>query len=114
MQRQLYWQAPSEETFKVNVDGAIFHEKNNAGVGIIARDNEGEVLLSVSMKEQAIMDPMDIELLTILRGLQLCIPLGLQVLYIESDSLLSVTAVTTSEVSSMLGNIISNIKQLMN
>lgn len=57
-----------------SMDGAIFHEGNSAGVGIIVRDHEGKVLLSVSMEEHAVMDPMEIELIAILRGLQFCIP----------------------------------------
>lgn len=50
---------------------------------------------------------MEIELLVILRGLQLCFPLGLHDLMVESNS------VAVGESMSLLGNLIKDVKDLM-
>ncbi|KAG2701613.1 hypothetical protein I3760_06G053700 [Carya illinoinensis] len=83
---KIHWQPPPEGTIKLNVDGANFHKENTAGVGIILRDSEGKF----------------------------CIHLGLQALSIEVEFLLLVKDTTKSEPSSsILGNIVIDIKQLM-
>ncbi|KAF5443149.1 hypothetical protein F2P56_035733 [Juglans regia] len=108
------WEKPSPGVLKLNVDGAIFNDQQGAGVGIILRDAVGEVLLAVSKKGHAVNDPPDVELLAMLRGLQLCIPLGIEELILESDSLLMITQLQEKEESwSLLGNIIKETKLLM-
>lgn len=42
------------------------------------RDAEGEVLLAASKKEHEVNDQVEVEQLATLRGLQLCLPLGLR------------------------------------
>ncbi|KAF5444777.1 hypothetical protein F2P56_033882 [Juglans regia] len=99
---------------KLNVDGAVFQDQHRAGVGIILRDANGEVLLTASKKEKEVNDPAEVELLAMLRGLQLCPPLGIEELIMESDSLLMVTQVqAVEEYWSLLGNIVKEIKLLM-
>ena len=59
------------------------------------------------------MEPLEIELLAILRGLQFCILLGLQSLCIEIYSLLLVQEITSSDISnSIYGNVVTDILQL--
>ncbi|XP_042939490.1 uncharacterized protein LOC122274519 [Carya illinoinensis] len=107
------WQLPPQGTTKLNVDGAIFHTNGSAGVGLILRDWEGKVLLAVSKKEVAVMEPLEIELIATLRGLQFCIPLGLQSLSIETDSLILAQELSKLELSNyMFRNVVIDIKQL--
>ncbi|GJN34740.1 hypothetical protein PR202_gb23431 [Eleusine coracana subsp. coracana] len=40
------WQAPPTGWIKVNVDGAFDHNSKRAGVGVVARDEFGKVVLS--------------------------------------------------------------------
>lgn len=47
-------------------------------VGKILRNDSGGTLLAANKKENVVNDPMEVELLTIFRGLQICIPLGHQ------------------------------------
>ena len=44
------WQAPNSNTCKVNFDGALFATENSAGLGVVIRNSEGQVLLSLSEK----------------------------------------------------------------
>ncbi|XP_041026966.1 uncharacterized protein LOC121267170 [Juglans microcarpa x Juglans regia] len=85
-----YWQAPSQNALKLNVDEAIFATLNRSGVGFILRSSSSKVIMAASMKENGANDSMEIELLAILRGLQICIPMGIDELIIESDLLLIV------------------------
>ncbi|XP_035547319.1 uncharacterized protein LOC118348883 [Juglans regia] len=103
------WQPPPQGSIKLNVDGAVFHAESKAKVGLIARDWEGKVLMAVSQKEEAVMEPLEIELLALLRGLQFSIPLGLQSLCIETDSLLLVKALPSN---ASYGNVITDIQEL--
>lgn len=83
-------------------------------MGIILRDADGEVLLSANKKEQGVNDPVEVELMAMLRGLQLCPPLGIKVLILESDSLVKVTQLQQEEEScSLLVNIMQEKKMLM-
>lgn len=42
------WQPPPQGSIKLNVDGVVFHAESGAGVGLIARDWVGKVLMAVS------------------------------------------------------------------
>ncbi|KAF5478058.1 hypothetical protein F2P56_004648, partial [Juglans regia] len=106
---------PSEQgMLKLNVDGAVFASQQRAGVGVILRDDKGEVILSACKKENDINDHLEIELIAILRGLQICLPLGIPQLVIESDSLLLVDEIQNDKAPrSLHGNLVTQIKQLM-
>lgn len=113
-QMQCRWNPPPPGVMKLNVDGAIFHDQHKTGVGIILQDEQGEVLMFASKKEHEVKDPTKIELLAIFWGLQLCSPLGLHELIIESDSLLMVKELQNAkDTLSLLGNLIEEIKGLM-
>lgn len=67
-----------------------------------------------SRKEDEVNDLMEIELLAILRGLKLCVPLGLHVLVVESDSLLIVNELLDAGQNlSLLGNLFYDVKELL-
>ena len=44
------WKPPDTDYFKVNFDGAMFDDTNEAGIGVIIRNNHGEVMASLSEK----------------------------------------------------------------
>ncbi|KAF5442842.1 hypothetical protein F2P56_035458 [Juglans regia] len=62
------WQLPPQGAFKLNVNGAIFHEQGCAGIGVVLKDCSGEVIMAATKKEAAIQDSSEIELLAIFRG----------------------------------------------
>ncbi|KAF5445709.1 hypothetical protein F2P56_034740 [Juglans regia] len=108
------WHPPPAAVLKLNTNGATFANQSSSGIRVILRDSHGRVLMSVSRKENEVQDSMEIELLAILRGMQLCFPMGIPELIVETDSLLSVQALQSQdELMSMQGNLISAIKELM-
>ncbi|KAF5454819.1 hypothetical protein F2P56_024456 [Juglans regia] len=104
------WSKPPQRVLKLNVDGAIFAYQDMAGVGVILRDTEGTMLLAVITKESEVGDPAKIEIVAML---QLCIPIGIEKLILESDSLLMVNYMNEdTEPWSLFGNINKVMRQL--
>lgn len=96
---QKIWKAPDPGELKLNVDEAIFVERNKAGVGSVLRDAECRVIMAATKSEKQTGDPLEIELLAIFRGFQLCVPLGIENLKVESDSLFSIQAIDKGQSS---------------
>ena len=57
------WSPPSENWVKINFDGALFGESDSAGIGVVIRNLEGEVMAALSEK---IVKPQVAELIEIL------------------------------------------------
>uniref|UniRef100_A0A2N9I6T1 Reverse transcriptase zinc-binding domain-containing protein n=1 Tax=Fagus sylvatica TaxID=28930 RepID=A0A2N9I6T1_FAGSY len=47
---EVRWQPPRRCKFKVNYDGAVFQETNEARIGVIVRDSKGKVMASLVQK----------------------------------------------------------------
>lgn len=110
---QKIWKAPEPSELKLNVDGAIFVERNKVGVGSVLQDAEGRVIMAATKSETHTSDPLEIEFSALFRGVQLCVPLGIQKLKIESDSLLAIEAIDKGESScAQHSNLIQEIKKL--
>ncbi|XP_042988759.1 uncharacterized protein LOC122316293 [Carya illinoinensis] len=108
------WQPPQEGFLKLNVDGVVFLELKKASIGLVLRDSKGAVVMAVTFLEREVDEPATIELLAVLRGLQLCFPLEIPKLAIESDCLLLVWALQTEyETFSSNGNLLKETKALM-
>ena len=43
-----HWQPPGPGLYKVNVDGALFYADNTAGLGVVVRNEHGQVMASLS------------------------------------------------------------------
>nr|POF00294.1 hypothetical protein CFP56_60087 [Quercus suber] len=57
------WQPPAENSIKANFDGAVFEEEQEAGIGVVIRDNEGQLLAALSEKVRL---PVTVEVLEML------------------------------------------------
>ncbi|KAF5450764.1 hypothetical protein F2P56_031091 [Juglans regia] len=101
-------------SLKLNIDGALFHDQGRSSVGMILQDETGNVLFTTTKPEHEIIDHMEVELLAVLRGLQLCLPLGIHDLQVESDALLVVQELTKGEESmSIWGSLVLEIRNLL-
>lgn len=80
------WLPPPTSFLKLNVDEALFLNLQEAGVDFILRDCSGSAIMAASIKEAHLANPIDIESLAILRGLQYYLNQGLSNLLIKSDS----------------------------
>lgn len=107
-------QPPPIGEYKLNVDGALFFDHQMVSVGAILRNDNGDILLAASMRELTLMQSEHIECLAILKGLQICLQLGISTLIVEFDCLLLVQELQqTGEFGMYLGHILLDIKQMM-
>ena len=45
-----HWQPPRPSLYKVNVDGALFYADNTTGLGVVVRNEHGQVMVSLSKR----------------------------------------------------------------
>ncbi|KAF5465176.1 hypothetical protein F2P56_015205 [Juglans regia] len=111
--RRYKWQPPQSDLLKLNVDAAIFPKWDKIGVAAVLRNATGGVLMALSKAEIPMEGSKGIELHAIFRGLQQCATMGVSNILAESDSLLSIEALTDdSMTSSLLGVVYYEIKKL--
>lgn len=78
------------------------------------RNESCEIIMAESKKENGVNDSMEVELLAILKGLQICILIGIYELIIESDSLFIVNELLEiGESRSLRGNIVYDARIMM-
>lgn len=104
------WLPPPTGFLKLNVDGALFSNLQQAGVGFIMRDCSRSAIMAASIKEPHVANPVDIESLANLRGLQHCLNQGLSNLLIESESLVIQELLQPETTCSAFGNLILDIR----
>ncbi|KAL4632894.1 hypothetical protein ACB092_04G084000 [Castanea dentata] len=56
---QQYWLPPSNQLYKVNVDGAVFKARKESRVSVIIRDANGLVVATLSKKFHAPLGPLE-------------------------------------------------------
>ncbi|KAG6693248.1 hypothetical protein I3842_10G159900, partial [Carya illinoinensis] len=110
----VYWHPPPIGCLKLNVDGATFSDSFSAGVGVILRDHNGDVVVAASKVEREVSSAVFIEAIALLRGLQLCVQWGVPKIILESDSLILVNCLNEdSECLTEFDFILQDIRRLM-
>ena len=77
---------PPKPIVKINYDNAVFRETNEAGLGVIVRDNEGHVLASLAKKIPLPQSVADVEAAVAQRALILAKELQFNSIVLEGDS----------------------------
>ncbi|KAK9993402.1 hypothetical protein SO802_023105 [Lithocarpus litseifolius] len=83
------WQAPNSDTYKVNFDGALFAAENSAGLGVVIRNAEGQVMVSLSEKTTLPFTAIEVEAMAVRRALTLALETGFQQIILLADTHLS-------------------------
>lgn len=84
---------------KLNVDAATFLEWKRSRIDCVLRNSNGEVLMVVTKLEKQSSDLLEVEFMAIFQGQQLCVPLGISKISVESDSQLAIQALMEGEIS---------------
>ena len=107
------WNPLAQGSYKVNYDGAVFSDSNAAGIGVIVRNHQGEVMGSLS---QRIPFPHSVEALeasAARSAIQFAKDLGFTKIVLEGDSKTVVDALLLREpCTTIYGHIIDDIKQI--
>ncbi|KAI5344260.1 hypothetical protein L3X38_012137 [Prunus dulcis] len=80
------WERPLAQFFKINVDGALKTDDSVRGLGVVIRDDRGELIAAAAKPVCGMFTPNVTELFAIRFGLQLAMDLGLQHIQLESDA----------------------------
>uniref|UniRef100_A0A2N9GXY5 CCHC-type domain-containing protein n=1 Tax=Fagus sylvatica TaxID=28930 RepID=A0A2N9GXY5_FAGSY len=107
------WTPPSSGQYKVNFDGAIFTESNEAGLGAIIRNHRGEAMASLCQRIPYPHSVEAVEASATRTAVNLILDLGLREVDIEGDSLKIITALKqNSPCYTLYGHLIMETKTL--
>ena len=107
------WTPPPSDKYKINVDGVVFKDQKAAGVGVLTRDCNGQVIAALSKKINAPLGPLEAEAKAVEAGIQFAKDIGIQDVILEGDSLTVLNALcgNTSPPSSVAA-VVAGIKVL--
>ena len=80
------WIPPPANSLKINFDGALFKDINKVGLGVIIRDNHGQVLASLSKQIQLPCSSNLVEAIAAARAISFAHDLSLSNYILEGDS----------------------------
>ena len=99
---------------KINFEGAVFKETEEAGLGIVVRDSQGKVLASLVEKIRLPSSSNEVEALATVQAITLAMDLNLPSFIVEGDSKVVISTLRNKEESfSSFGHLISFIKHYL-
>ena len=108
------WEPPPLSLLKINFDGAVFRETEEAGLGVVVRDSHGQVLASLAEKIKLPSSSNEVEALAAIQAITLAMDLNLPSFIVEGDSEVVISALRSKEESlSSFGHLISSIKHYL-
>ena len=84
-QKHTRWKPLDWEFYKVNYDGADFAEQGRAGLGVIIRNSDGEVMASMSQQVQFPTTVMQVEALAMRKAAKFALEIGVNKVVLEGD-----------------------------
>ncbi|XP_075659781.1 uncharacterized protein LOC142629643 [Castanea sativa] len=82
-----HWTPPVAGVFKANVDGAVFKDLSSAGIGVILRDDKGNVIGALSQRLYAPLGPLEAEAKAMEAAILFARDMGIHDIVLEGDSL---------------------------
>lgn len=108
------WFPPDRNWYKVNFDGALFTDQNRAGVGVVVRNDLGQVMAACSLKIQSLADPAHVEAMAALKVAQFASEMGFRDFSLEGDSLTIINAINGGMTDlSPIGHLIEGTKSIL-
>ncbi|OMO98434.1 hypothetical protein COLO4_13915 [Corchorus olitorius] len=90
------WQAPPRGVIKINFDGSFKVASRDGSFGVIAHDNEGNVLGVAAGRLEQVPDAFTAECLAALKAITWEKDMGFRYIQLEGDALMIIRKVTTS------------------
>ncbi|KAM6547829.1 hypothetical protein CsatB_019505 [Cannabis sativa] len=112
--KEEHWSQPEANKIKVNVEGAIFQSTGSYGVGIVARDSNGQLIEASTILRVGNVQSTTVEAFGIKEALSWIKGKQWSNVVVETDSLVSVQALSSSVfMPSVFGLLISDCKRLL-
>ena len=104
------WKPPPPGWFKVNMNGALFSTAKQSDIGVMVRDEEGNVIAALSRKLDLPLGALEIEAKALEAGIQFAEEVELRKVVFESDLLLAINVVHgVEEAAASIQNIIHGV-----
>ncbi|XP_042962682.1 uncharacterized protein LOC122296954 [Carya illinoinensis] len=112
--RSCRWKAPAKDQVKVNWDAALKIKEGRMGIGVVIRDENGDVMVSLCSQRRNVRDPLVAELQALRQAMKLCADLNITDVIFEGDALKVVKAVNNPESSwEWHGQVVEDIKKVL-
>ena len=86
------WRPSDLHCLKINFDAAVFRRSSLAGIGVVVRNNAGEVEGALSSSISMAQSVADLEALACLKAVQFALELGITRVVFEGDSAVVINA----------------------
>lgn len=107
------WKPPSWPVIKVNFIGSVFKDEDSAGVGVVIRDDKGNVIASISNLFKFPYSPNAVEIIETTTTLRFALDIELSSIVLEGDSKTTIDALQSKGPSlAEVGNLIEEAKLL--
>ena len=90
------WSVPPPNKYKINYDGAISEADNKAGIGVVVRNCNGEVIASLVQQMEQAFQPLKVEAIAACRAVEFGSEIGVDCAIGEGDSEVLVKALRTT------------------
>ncbi|XP_023875782.1 uncharacterized protein LOC111988222 [Quercus suber] len=92
---RIRWKPPAQGTFKINFNGGIFAKDKCSGLGVIVRDREGLVIVSMATWVPQQLQPIEIEALAANKALEFAREMGISEAILKGNSSLVMTTLNS-------------------
>ena len=81
------WKPPSGAQYKINFDAAVFADIKVSGVGVVIRNDKGEVMAALSARGPPVTDSEEAKVLAGRKALEFALDLGFSEVVLEGDNI---------------------------
>ncbi|XP_042939565.1 uncharacterized protein LOC122274608 [Carya illinoinensis] len=108
------WTAPATGQIKANWDATLKLEEGRMGAGVVIRNENGDLMVSVCSQKQNVCNPLVAELQALWCALRICADLNLTEVVFEGDALNIVKVVNNSESNwEWHGQLVEDVKDIL-
>jgi len=105
------WQPPPADLMKINFNGAVFSSVNASGIGVVIRNNLGQVIASCSQRLPPVHSSNEVDALAAAKAVSFAAEIGITKAVLEGDSLTIMKALSSDHRSlSSFGLMIDDVK----